>query len=399
MKDADPAEVLVATADELVACCSYLATCPRLGFDTEFVGEEHYHPELCLVQVATPEKLFLIDPFTTGPLDNFWNIVVNPAHQTIVHAGREEIRLCRRSTGKAPGNVFDVQVAAGLVGLGYPLGHGPLVNQLLGVHLSKVETLTEWRTRPLTASQVRYAFDDVRYLLSLGKKLSERLERLNRGAWAAEEFAALTEQHAADEPSGEGEKWRKLRGIGNLDRRRLAIVRELFFWREHLAATMNRPARIVVRDDLLVEIARRNPTKERDLHVVRGLAKRLAGPILEAVKRACEVPLEECPRQTERDREPQQVALVVGILNAFLADFAARNQLSPSIIATSQDMRQLIRSRLQGEGLPDDSIWLGGWRAAHVLPEVLAILEGRRSIRIADLAAETPFAYEEVKPS
>lgn len=399
MKDADLAEVLVATADELAACCSYLATCPRLGFDTEFVGEEHYHPELCLVQVATPEKLFLIDPFTTGPLDAFWNIVVNPAHQTIVHAGREEIRLCRRSTSKAPGNVFDVQIAAGLVGLGYPLGHGPLVNQVLGVHLSKVETLTEWRTRPLTASQVRYAFDDVRYLLPLGKKLSERLERLNRVAWAAEEFAALTEQHGTSEPSGESEKWRKLRGIGNLDRRRLAIVRELFFWREHLAATMNRPARIVVRDDLLVEIARRNPTKERELHVVRGLAKRLAGPILEAVQRAGALPIEECPRQTERDREPQQVALVVGVLNAFLADFAARNQLSPSIIATSQDMRQLIRSRLQGEGLPDGSIWLGGWRAAHVLPEVLAILEGRRSIRIANLAAEAPFAYEEVQPS
>lgn len=399
MKDADPDEILVTTADELAACCSYLATCPRLGLDTEFVGEEHYHPELCLVQVGTPEKLFLIDPFTTGPLADFWNIVVNPAHQTIVHAGREEIRLCQRSTGKAPGNVFDVQIAAGLVGLGYPLGHGPLVNQLLGVHLSKVETLTEWRTRPLTASQVRYAFDDVRYLLSLGKKLSERLERLNRVGWAAEEFAALTEQHGASEPSGESEKWRKLRGIGNLDRRRLAIVRELFFWREHLAATLNRPARIVVRDDLLVEIARRNPTKERDLHVVRGLAKRFAGPILEAVKRACALPLEECPRQTERDREPQQVALVVGILNAFLADFAARNQLSPSIIASSQDMRQLIRSRLQGESLPDGSIWLGGWRAAHVLPEVLAILEGRRSIRIANLAAEAPFAYEEVKPS
>src|SRR5438128_3164935 len=136
-------EQLIVEPAELADCCARLATCPHFGLDTEFVGEESYHPKLCLVQVATEDKLFLIDPFTVGPLDAFWKIVVDPANQVIVHAGREEVRLCRLWTGSIPGNLFDLQIAAGLVGLAYPLGHAVLVNQVLGVQITKGETLTE----------------------------------------------------------------------------------------------------------------------------------------------------------------------------------------------------------------------------------------------------------------
>src|SRR5262249_16986016 len=155
---------IVRRPEELTACCQYLATCPRFGFDTEFVGEESYHPHLCLVQVATTERLLLIDPLTAGPPDAFWKLVTCPGNRGIVQAGREEVRLCRLWSGEAPGNLFDLQIAAGLVGLVYPLGHAALVHQLLGTRIPKAETLTEWRDRPLTDRQIRYAFDDVRHL-------------------------------------------------------------------------------------------------------------------------------------------------------------------------------------------------------------------------------------------
>ena len=134
---AEVTEEIIQSAEGLAACCAYLAGCPVIGLDTEFVGEETYHPRLCLVQVATPERLFLIDPFATGPLDAFWPLLLDPARVVVVHAGREEVRLCRLWSGQVPANLFDLQIAAGLVGLTYPLGHGPLVNQLLGVRLSK----------------------------------------------------------------------------------------------------------------------------------------------------------------------------------------------------------------------------------------------------------------------
>ena len=160
--------------------------------------------------------------------------MLDPAASVVVHAGREEVRLCRLWTGQAPGNLFDLQIAAGLVGLTYPLGHGPLVSQLLGVQLAKGETLTEWRERPLTPKQVRYAFDDVRYLLPLWQKLDRRLEQLGRLDWAARGVRpARPTPRGAGGPSGE--RWRKLRGLGSLDRRKLAVVRELYAWREETA--------------------------------------------------------------------------------------------------------------------------------------------------------------------
>ncbi|HEX4591445.1 MAG TPA: HRDC domain-containing protein, partial [Gemmataceae bacterium] len=245
----------------LAECCDHLAGCSAFGFDTEFIGEDTFHPRLCLVQVATAERLFVIDPLAAGPLDRFWELVADPARVVVVHAGREEIRMCQHGCGRPPGNLFDLQVAAGLVGVGYPMGHGPLVWQLLKVQLAKGETLTDWAQRPLSAQQISYAYDDVRYLLPLWRQLTKRLEKLGRTEWAAEEFQTHTRRALAEDP--EIERWRKLRGLGSLDRRRLAVVRELYAGREGIAERQNRPARTVVRDDLVVEIARRLPQREK----------------------------------------------------------------------------------------------------------------------------------------
>jgi ribonuclease D len=384
-------EEVVTQPGDLAACCAELAKCPHFGFDTEFVGEDTYHPSLCLVQVATPDCLFLIDPLTTGPLDAFWQLVVDPWRVIVVHAGREEVRLCRLWTGQTPGNLFDLQLAAGLAGWAYPLGHGTLVQQVLGVQMSKGETLTEWRHRPLTSAQIRYAFDDVRYLLPVWQKLAERLAAQGRSDWAREEFARLAENAAPEEPATE--KWRKLRGLGSLDRRRLAIVRALYHWREETAARTNRPTRTIVRDDLIIEIARRNPTRERDLQVVRGLPRRDLEAIIQTVAEARRLPIEQCPAVSGREQDPPQVAMVASVLMAVLGDVCARQRLAPNLVASNSDIKLLVRARLAGQPLPAESLLTVGWRRAHILPDLLAMLEGRRLLRIADVAAEAPFAY------
>ena len=390
----DLPEQIVTRPEDVPECCAYLASCPQFGFDTEFVGEDTYYPRLCLIQVATPERLILIDPISAGPLDAFWKLIVEPSHLVIVLAGREEVRLCRLWTGSTPGNLFDLQIAAGLAGLTYPMGHASLVSQLLGVQLAKAETLTEWRDRPLTRQQVRYAFDDVRYLLPLWQRLAGRLDELQRVDWAIEEFTRLANYSAPEEPALE--KWRKLRGLGSLDRRRLAVVRELFQWREEAAARANRPARTIVRDDLVVEIARRNPNRERDLQVVRGLPRRDLPAILQAVERARAIPLEECPAVAEREQDPPQVSLVTNVLMAVLGDLCARRHLAPNLVASTNDVKLLVRARQQGKDSPPESLLTRGWRSRHVLPELLAVLDGRRSLRIADVAAETPFTLEDI---
>ena len=116
--------------------------------------------------------------------------------------------MCQLGCGRPPGSLFDLQIAAGLVGLGYPMGHGPLVHQLLTVQLAKGETLTDWARRPLTRHQLQYAYDDVRFLLPLWRQLTKRLDRLGRTEWASEEFAALTRRALLENPAVE--RWRKL---------------------------------------------------------------------------------------------------------------------------------------------------------------------------------------------
>src|ERR1051325_5336949 len=119
-------EIVVTNPAALEACCADLANTVRLGLDTEFVGETSYPPELCLIQVATESALYLIDPFAFESLDTFWKFIASPTHQVVVHAGREEVRLCHRAFGQVPARLFDLKIAAGLAGLPYPLSHGAL---------------------------------------------------------------------------------------------------------------------------------------------------------------------------------------------------------------------------------------------------------------------------------
>jgi ribonuclease D len=386
-------EFLVAQPDELAPCLEHLATAPALGFDTEFVGEDSYHPRLCLVQVATRERLYLIDPLSVGPLEGFWRLLLDPARVVVVHAGREEVRLCKIATGQVPANLFDLQIGAGLVGRHYPLGHGALVFQLLGIQLPKGETLTEWRRRPLTPSQIRYAYDDVRYLLAEWDHVRADLESLGRHDWAIEEFSRLSTAAAPAQPSDE--KWRKLRGLGSLDRKRLAVVRALFQWRETQAATSNRPARSILRDDLIIEIAKRGPGKAVDLQSLRGLARRDLEAIAAVAEEARALPSDQWPAPVGREQDPPQVTLLANILNAVLTDLCLRDRLAPSLVASTADVKAIVRGRLLEPAAADESILATGWRARHLLPRLQAILEGRTTLRIADTSADAPLEYGE----
>jgi ribonuclease D len=302
--------------------------------------------------------------------------------------------LCKLAVGQTPGNLIDLQLAAALTGLPFPMGYGSLVNQLLNVSMTKGETLTEWRVRPLTKEQLRYAFDDVRYLLPAWQKLESRLSTLGRLEWLAEEVGRLAVAAAPEE--GTTEKWRKLRGAGSLDRRRLAVLRELFHWREEKAAERNRPPRTVVRDDLLVEIAKRNPQKERDLEVVRGLAKRDLTTIVQVVAQARSLPPEQLPRAMDREQDLPQIGMVSGIMQAVLGDFCARHQLATNLVGNGNDVKLLVRSRWQRTEPPAESLLTRGWRARHVLPELLAVLDGRRSVRVTDVRADAPLTLDDV---
>lgn len=389
-------EHFVANEADFLKSCDKIAKSSVLGFDTEFVSEESFRPELCLVQVATPEDLFVIDAIAIGSLGAFWDLVTDGKRDVIVHAGREEIRICQHLSGKAPARLFDIQVAAGLIGIGYPAGYGTLVQTFAGTRLSKQETLTDWRIRPLTADQITYAFDDVRYLLECHEKISARLLELDRMDWAEEEFADLQARSNLDEPIGE--RWRRVKGTGGFDRKRLAMVREIVAWREEFAAKRNRPPRAILRDDLIADIVKRNPQKAQDILAFRGVQHRDSEEIMAAIQKARALPLDTLPIQDETKPDAPQVGLIGQVMAGLLGDLCNRKSLVPGLVATASDLRELVRSKIDNTSLSGNNSLAKGWRLKHVFPVLMDFLEGKTSLRLARVDNESPFEYDDSKP-
>lgn len=383
------AERMVDTPESLQHAVRHLAQAQVIGFDTEFVGEHSFHPELCLIQVSTADHLLLIDPQACGDLTAFWELMTNGIVEVVVHAGREEIRQCIRATGKPPRRCFDVQIAAGLLGLGYPMGHAALVNQLLGANLSKSETLTDWRARPLTEQQIRYAYDDVRFLLPLYSRMKSRLEKLERLDWAAEEFHRLT-TIAADEAPTNLERWRKVKGTSSLYPRQLAVLRELFAWRQERAEVLDRPARTLIRDEIMVDLIKRDPKSVVDLQGMRGLgvARRDLEGLLAAIERGRKTPNDQWPKSPPKDIDPPQLAVLVDFLQVVLGNLALQMKLSMSLVCTMSDLRYIIK-RAMGES-NGTSLMNEGWRAQHIRPQLDAVLQGQYAVRVGKLRSSAP---------
>jgi ribonuclease D len=390
---------VITTDSELELYCGRLAGFPTIAFDTEFVSEHSYKPQLCLVQVAAGGELRLIDPLAVSSMTPFWNVLTVADAEIVVHAGREEMVFCQEATGRQPARLFDVQLAAGLNGQDYPSGYGNLISRLLGATPQKGETRTDWRRRPLSRHQLEYALDDVRHLEPLRDTLHARLVGLGRREWLASEMSAW---QASLAESLATERWWKVSGCAGLSSRCQAIVRELWRWREGEAARRNIPARRVLRDDLIVELARRGTADPKLIPAVRGFERgdyrRAVPDLARAIQRALDLPSDQWPPTGRRENFLPQLGIVSQFVSAALNAICRATDVAPSLVATTDDIREFIAWRLAGaEGggraLPSLA---QGWRG-QLIGQVLAdLLEGKAAIRIRDPAAEQPLAVDYV---
>lgn len=388
--------MIITTERELVELCRRLSDAPWIAFDTEFVSEHTYRPQLCLVQVAVDDYLAAIDPLAVRDLAPFWQTLAEGDHETIVHAGREELVFSLSATGRPPARLFDVQLAAGFIGMEFPAGYGNLISRLLGRTPRKGETRTDWRRRPLSDRQIDYALEDVRHLPALRDKLRGRLEELGRIAWFETEMADFQAEVAG---MHNRERWRKVAGSSSLSGRSQAIVRELWQWREQEAARRDCPTRRVLRDDLIVELAKRRSADAKQIRAVRGLERgdlqRHLPAMCEAIARALEVPDDACPETVRRDASPQ-LTMLGQFLSSALSSICRAAEVAPSLVGTPNDVRELVAYQL-GESNSaggEPPVLAHGWRAevvGHLLDDLLA---GKVSIRIRDPRAEQPLAFE-----
>ncbi len=386
----------ITTASQLGRLVDRLATQPFLAFDTEFVSEHTYRSQLCLIQVAAPGVLAVIDTLTVTELDPFWRLLTDPARTTIVHAGREEMGFILHAIGERPANLFDVQLAAGLVDHDYPAGYAALVRRLLNVQTNKGETRTDWRRRPLSDAQLDYALDDVRYLERMWRKLQTKLDATGRTAWMEAEMASWQDDVAE---SFTRKRWRRVSGLSGLSRRELAVARELWHWRDSVAEQRDMPPKRVLRDDLLVELCKRRSADPQQISAIRGMQRSDLRHILpglaDAIDRGLSLPDDECPGGEKHRAPPSHVAVLGQFMATAVAGMCRQIKIAPALVGTASDMRDLLAWKLGfgAEGEPSPLL-ATGWRREVVGELIDDLLSGKAALRVGDLTSSDPLVID-----
>ncbi len=391
---------LVSTAEQLPELIEAIELADLVGMDTEFVAEDCYRPDLCLLQVSTRTDVFIVDPRTIDALGAVWELFVDGKREVVVHAGREEILFAYRATGKSIPTLFDVQMALGLLGGEYPASYGKLLQRILGENVPKGETRTDWRKRPLSKAQLDYAALDVLHLPQLYDALSEELTNVGRLEWLKDELVRR-QQNLIENHVQEG--WYRMSGVQSLHGKQLGIVRELWMWRDKRAEAKNMPPRRVLRDDLIIELAKRGSPDPKKVAHIRGLHhpgfQRFIPEIADCIARglAGDVPDSIWNGQGKRPRPP---ALLQQFLTAAMSYLCRTHSIAPSIVGTSDDVGRLASYWLSGVELDetDDEFphLLRGWRAELVGRPLYQIFSGKSALRVQDPQDEMPLSLCDV---
>lgn len=383
----------VATSErDLERIVSAARAAGRIGLDTEFMRERTYRSRLCLIQVATPDEVVLLDPIDTVDMAPVAGLIADPDIEVVLHAGRQDLEIFFELSGALPRSIFDVQVAAAFAGIGASLPYGRLVHEVTGARLTKGEGYTDWCRRPLTEKQIGYAVNDVAYLLEIADELKRRLEQQGRLQWAIEEMQMLEDPSNYDLDLDE--VYRKVAGRGSLTGRQLAVLRSVARWREEVAQKRDMPRGWVIKDPTLVEVARRQPTSVAELSNIRGMnaqeAQRSGDAIVAAVRRgreSADVKPEKAPSRAAQIR----ARMLSGPADAIVRARCEEAAIATELVSTRPDLEALLADITSGTKDLSHHRLMRGWRRSLAGDHVVAFARGEVAIRATD---ESPFVEE-----
>jgi len=367
------------TADELVRFCDQISKADWIALDTEFIREKTYYPKLCLLQIATPDMIACIDPLALDDLSPMLDVIFDEGIIKVMHSGRQDMEIFFHLRGKAPSPVFDSQIAALLLGYQEQIGYGNLVKELLGIELDKLHTRADWSLRPLSADQLKYAADDVVYLVEIYQQISKKLEELGRLEWLREDFERLVSPGLYENPPEQA--WLKVKGGNRLKGASLSVMQALSKWREQTAQRKDRPKGWILRDDALVDIARHKPASMDALGKIRGLSEgviRNSGKVLVGlVNDAASTQPKPFPDTGRRIKlSPDQGALV-DVMMAIVRLSGEQNALNPAVLATRKQLEKLV---LGEAGIAV----MEGWRKKLVGERLVAFINGELNLSVTN---------------
>lgn len=376
---------IITSEGELQDACSRLSRAEFITVDTEFMRETTYWPKLCLIQVASPQEEFLIDPLAAGGLENqkkflapFFDLMANEKVVKVFHAGRQDIEIVFHLAGLIPHPVFDTQIAAMVCGFGESVSYVALVNKLCKQKLDKSSRFTDWSRRPLSEKQLAYALGDVTHLRDVYRHLHRQLETSGRESWLDQEMSELTNPKNYElHPEW---AWRRLK-MRVKTRKALAIMMELAEWRERFAQQQNVPRPRVLKDEAIYDVANQAPKTVEDLGRLRtindGFARSARGrEVLAAVERGLARDLTEIPDLKKGQPMSPAAVATADLLRVLLKSVAARHDVAAKLIATAEDLDKIAMD--DNADVPA----LQGWRRRLFGEEALALKSGRKALAI-----------------
>lgn len=363
---------------ELDSLVDELSDTRAYALDTEFHRERTYLPQLAVVQLATRERIALIDALAVDvrPLSR----VFQSNAVCVMHAGSQDLEILELVSGTVPQRIFDTQIAA--LFCGYRTSSlGRLVEGFLGIQLDKSAQLSDWTRRPLPEADLRYAASDVAHLLELRDTLVGRLDDRGRLQWAEEEIERLrSKDRSAPDPAT---LWWKLRGKTKLNGRARGVAQELAAWRDEVAKKQNRPPRTVLSDMALLALAQRPARNTEQLRGVRNFDLgrfKHTDQLLSAIQRGTRLPKDEVRLPPKKPDNLPNVDGVIALCLAWLAQRAGEEDLDMSVLGTRDDVTSLV--------LTQPSRLASGWRDTLVGRELRSIIDGTAGLRVNGTALE-----------
>ncbi|WP_455477617.1 ribonuclease D [Bartonella sp. B41] len=351
---------LITQTKDLEIAVTALQTSEFVTVDTEFIRETTFWPQLCLIQLASPDIAVIIDPMAPNiDLQPFFDLMVNKKVVKVFHAARQDIETIYHLGHTIPYPLFDTQVAGSICGFGDSVSYDQIVQRCTGHHLDKSSRFTDWSCRPLSEKQLLYALADVTYLRDVYLALKKQLEKNKRSHWMNDEIAILLAPETYDIP--ENEAWKKVKGKIKKPRE-LAVLQKIAAWREREARKHNLPRRRIMKDECLIEIAIQQPKNESEFKRLRSLNKNwnklpITQTLIKAVHEGLEMDIITLPTLPKHNPINDTTAAVIDLLKVLLKLVANENKIAPKIIATSNDLEKIANGSVK-KNIPA----MNGWR-------------------------------------